>query len=184
MIDVDDGILAVLLEPSDTLAVLAQALQGRVFPSYDELIDAAIAQVELWPKDQRAAFIKGHPRIGESSAVLSSLSAKEQGAVPTAPDVLARLAHLNACYEHVYPGLRYVTFVNGRTRPAIALEIEDVLCIPHSLSPDTPPLHTLSTTEAGSQVWLSELDRAVQDVGRIAKSRAVDIRPTNTASSK
>ena len=46
---------------------------------------------------RKAAFVAGHPRIGEVHN-LSRLSAGEQAAAATPPEVLARLAHLNACY--------------------------------------------------------------------------------------
>jgi 2-oxo-4-hydroxy-4-carboxy--5-ureidoimidazoline (OHCU) decarboxylase len=175
-------VLSVLLEPSplifDTLVPdLVNA--GKRFASYTDLIDAAIAQVATWDLPLRAKFIEGHPRIGETKN-LSALSAKEQGATPTVsptpPEVLARLAHLNACYERRYPGLRYITFVNGRSRAAVALEMEDVLGLPHSLSPDQPPVGEVSPIETGTDAWRSELDRAVLDVGRIAQSRLGSIK--------
>ncbi|KAJ7035628.1 Oxo-4-hydroxy-4-carboxy-5-ureidoimidazoline decarboxylase [Mycena alexandri] len=173
-------VLSILLEPSDILfstlvpGFIASLSSGTRFASYTELIDAAIAQVSSWDLPLRAQFIEGHPRIGETKN-LSALSAKEQGATPTVtptpPEVLARLAHLNACYERRYSGLRYITFVNGRSRAAIALEIEDVLALPHSLSPDQPPVGEITRIEPGALAWRRELDRAVVDVGRIAKGR-------------
>ncbi|KAJ7493405.1 Oxo-4-hydroxy-4-carboxy-5-ureidoimidazoline decarboxylase [Mycena galericulata] len=172
--------LAILLEPSDILfstlapSLVASLASGRRFASYTDLIDAAITQVGSWDLPLRAQFIAGHPRIGETKN-LSALSAKEQGAIPTTaptpPEVLARLAHLNACYEWRYPGLRYITFVNGRTRSAVATEMEDILGLPHSLSPDQPPVEEIVQTDPGSEVWKRELDRAVVDVGHIAKGR-------------
>ncbi|KAJ7089703.1 Oxo-4-hydroxy-4-carboxy-5-ureidoimidazoline decarboxylase [Mycena belliarum] len=174
------SVLSILLEPSDVLySTLAPALaasfaSGERFLSYPHLLDAAIAQVASWDPLLRARFIAGHPRIGETRN-LSALSVKEQGAVssvaPTPPEVLARLAHLNACYERRYPGLRYITFVNGRSRAAIAVEMEDVLQIPHSLSPDQPPIEETVSIQPNTEAWRTELDRAVIDVGRIAKSR-------------
>ncbi|KAF7370875.1 putative allantoinase 1 [Mycena sanguinolenta] len=144
------------------------------FVSYTELLDAALAQVATWSVSTRAKFIAGHPRIGETKN-LSVLSAKEQGATPTVaptpPEVLARLAHLNACYERRYSGLRYITFVNGRSRAEIAREMEDVLGLPHSLSPDQPPVEEITVIKPETDAWTSELDRAVVDVGRIAHSR-------------
>jgi len=101
---------------------------------------------------------------------MSNLSAKEQGAI-TSPEVLGRLAHLNACYEYTYPGLRYITFANGRNRAAIAEEIEDVLGIEHSLQSGEPPLQMFEAVDVGGKKWIDELNRAVQDVGRIAKNR-------------
>lgn len=174
------NILALLLEPSDILfSTLAPGLvqslaAGRRFASYTDLIDAAIAQVGSWDLPLRAQFIAGHPRIGEAKN-LSALSAKEQGAsptvAPTPPEVLARLAHLNICYERRYPGLRFITFVNGRSRAVVAVEMEDVLGLPHSLSPDQPPVEGIAEIEPDSEAWRIELDRAVVDVGRIAKGR-------------
>ncbi|KAF8817482.1 hypothetical protein BYT27DRAFT_7074706 [Phlegmacium glaucopus] len=141
--------------------------------SYTQLIDSALAQIATWDLSAQSQFIAGHPRIGENKN-LSKLSAKEQGSggvIPTSPEVLARLGHLNACYEVQYPGLRYITFVNGRTRLAIAEEMEDMLGILHSLSPDDPPLDAISPVDISSEEWKRELDRAVLDIGRIAKSR-------------
>lgn len=142
-----------------------------VLESYTQLIDSALVQIARWDLSAQSQFISGHPRIGENKN-LSKLSANEQGSgiVPTSPEVLARLAHLNACYEVRYPELRYITFVNGRTRLAIAEEMEDALGIPHSLSPDDP-LDTISPVDISGEEWKRELDRAVFDIGRIAKSR-------------
>ncbi|KAJ6496760.1 OHCU decarboxylase-domain-containing protein [Mycena vulgaris] len=174
------SVLSTLLEPSDVLfstlvpGLVASLAAGEWFTSYTDLIDAAIAQVASWDLPLRGQFIAGHPRIGETKN-LSALSAKEQGATPTVaptpPEVLARLAHLNACYERRYPGLRYITFVNGRSRAAIAVEMEDVLGLPHSLSPDHPSVEEIAQIQPDAEAWRIELDRAVIDVGRIAKSR-------------
>ncbi|KAG7443603.1 uncharacterized protein BT62DRAFT_972148 [Guyanagaster necrorhizus] len=142
--------------------------------SYSQLIDVSLNQIGTWDHKMRAQFISGHPRIGENKN-LSKLSAKEQGATSTTaappPEVLARLAHLNACYEKKYPGLIYITFVNGRTRAAIAEEMEDKLGIVHSLSPDDPIVADIEPIAIGGPGWTSELDRAVVDIGLIAKNR-------------
>jgi len=174
--------LSILFEPSPILySTLAPQLsstfsQQPIITTYSELIDITISTLNTTCGDTlRAQFIAGHPRIGESHN-LSDLSAKEQGAsntatIATPPDVLHRLAHLNACYERTYPGLRYITFVNGRSRAAIAEEIEDVLGIAHSLEGGEPPLESFEAVDVGGNRWKDELDRATQDVGRIAKSR-------------
>ena len=142
---------------------------------YVELIDVALQTISLWDQTLKAQFIAGHPRIGEQKN-LSHLSAKEQAAVATPPEVLARLAHLNACYEHRYSGLRYITFVNGRTRAVIMEEMEDVLGLERSLSADQPEVEGVGKVEVGGDEWRKELERAVQDVGRIAKSRLKALR--------
>lgn len=176
--------LSILFEPSTILfSVLVPQLAssiGRESPiqSYTELIDISITTINTWDDALRAQFVGGHPRIGESHN-LSKLSAKEQGASPTTstaatpPEVIHRLIHLNACYEHKYPGLRYITFVNGRSRAAIAEEMEDALGISHSLKPEEPKLDSFKTVEVGGKEWRAEVGRATQDVGKIAKSRLI-----------
>ncbi|KAF8631842.1 hypothetical protein AX15_002118 [Amanita polypyramis BW_CC] len=153
---------------------LAVTLQrGAKISSYPELIELALAQIGAWDTESQALFISGHPRIGENRN-LSELSANEQGAQrvdPTPPEVLERLAHLNLCYETVYPGLRYITFVNGRSRATILEEMESVLGLDHSLSSILPALSDLKPVHVGSEAWRSELTRAIYDVGRIAQSR-------------
>ncbi|KAJ3745354.1 Oxo-4-hydroxy-4-carboxy-5-ureidoimidazoline decarboxylase [Lentinula detonsa] len=178
--------LASLLEPS---SVLLQTLVPQLYAklqnssslvkSYTQLIDLAIEQVRTWDQNLQAQFISGHPRIGETKN-LSRFSAKEQGAnhrhptaTPTPPDILARLAHLNAYYERRYPKLVYIVFVNGRSREEIVLVLEDHLGLEHSLSMDEPPLDAAVPVEIESQKWLDELERAVEAVGLIAKSRLV-----------
>ncbi|KAH9479516.1 putative allantoinase 1 [Psilocybe cubensis] len=141
--------------------------------SYTDLINDALEEIEKWDVTAQSEFISGHPRIGESKN-LSTLSASEQGAQglkPTPPEVLARLQHLNACYERKYPGLRYITFVNGRNRAAIAEEMESMLGISHSLSDVDPEVESISPIDVEGDEWRKELSRAVYDVGQIAKSR-------------
>ncbi|KAI0741423.1 OHCU decarboxylase-domain-containing protein [Daedaleopsis nitida] len=168
--------LAVLFEPSPILyTTLVPALAARIQAgppptSYYALIDAALAEIASWPHDRQAEFIAGHPRIGEVNG-LSKLSAQEQAAKATPPEVLARLAHLNACYERQYPGLVYITYVNGRSRADIKDEMEDKLGFEHSVSADEPAVETVGSVDVGGQEWKSELERAVHDVGKIAKSR-------------
>ncbi|KAF5316007.1 hypothetical protein D9619_006335 [Psilocybe cf. subviscida] len=162
-------VLVNVLEPQ-----VSAALKSSTGPlaSYAHLVEIALAELAKWNDEAQAQFIAGHPHIGESKN-LSALSSKEQGAAlptPTPPEVLARLEYLNACYEKKYPGLRYITFVNGRSRAVIAAEMEGVL----GLAPDdTPAPESISSegTEFGSRWWKAELRRAVHDIGMIAKSR-------------
>ncbi|KAF8202222.1 Oxo-4-hydroxy-4-carboxy-5-ureidoimidazoline decarboxylase [Pholiota molesta] len=162
-------VLINVLEPQIGVALKSSAQ----LESYAELVDIALSEIAKWDIQAKAEFISGHPRIGESKN-LSTLSANEQGAQavkPTPPEVLARLAHLNACYEIKYPGLRYITFVNGRSRAIIAEEMEDKLNLAHSLAIDEPALESILPIEFASEDWRIELDRAICDIGRIAKSR-------------
>jgi 2-oxo-4-hydroxy-4-carboxy--5-ureidoimidazoline (OHCU) decarboxylase len=145
--------------------------------SYHDLIQAALDTITDWDDDLKSQFIAGHPRIGETKN-LSNLSAREQGAsgidtaasaiTTTPPDVLARLERLNALYERRYPGLRYITFVNGRSRAAIAEEMEVFLGIKHS---EEPSYTDLAPEVVGGAAWKAELGRAIFDIGRIANSR-------------
>ena len=168
-------ILITKLQPQLKDILSSNSSSSHPLESYTQLIDYAIAQIMNWDSTSQSQFISGHPRIGENKN-LSKLSAKEQGSnsggvIQTSPEVLDRLNHLNACYEIRYPGLRYITFVNGRTRREIAEEMEDMLSLPHSLSPDYPPFDTINPVDIASEEWKKELDRAVVDIGLIAKSR-------------
>ncbi|TRM65290.1 OHCU decarboxylase-domain-containing protein [Schizophyllum amplum] len=157
--------LSTLLEPSSILTdrLVPELTQSDLkLSSYAELIDAALDRVSHWSHEQQAQFIAGHPRIGETKA-LSHLSAKEQAERATPPEVLARLAHLNACYERKYEGLRYITFVNGRSRAEIAIEMEEALGLEHSFSTDQPPLDTIEPVEVEGDAWKGEVTRAVGD---------------------
>ena len=168
--------LALLFEPSPIIystlvpAVVAHIQSAPPILSYPALINVTVAAVLAWPTTQQASFIAGHPRIGEVSG-LSALSAREQAARAMPPAVLARLAHLNACYERMYPGLVYITFVNGRSRAEIKDEMEDKLGLEHSESADKPPIDSLDSVEVDGEAWKAELERAVTDIGKIAKNR-------------
>jgi len=164
---------ATLFEPSPALLEflvpsVVSTIEASQIPhrSYNALIDTAICELEGWPHGQKASFLGGHPRIGEIKG-LSALSASEQAAHATPPEVLARLLDLNEEYERKYPGLRYITFVNGRSRKVIMLEIEEKLGIDGSWVKG----ESKEVYELGSEEWASEARRALQDVGHIAKNR-------------
>lgn len=167
--------LAILFEPSDVLyAYLVPSVKNRLqndkIASHGELLSIASQIMSAWSEDLKAEFIAGHPRIGEVKG-LSALSAQEQAAKATPPEVLRRLAHLNACYERRYPGLIYITFVNGRSRAQVMEEMEDVLGFTRSLSGEEPSIESVGVVERDSEEWKRELERAVGDVVRIAESR-------------
>ncbi|KAI0512816.1 Oxo-4-hydroxy-4-carboxy-5-ureidoimidazoline decarboxylase [Xylaria bambusicola] len=65
-------------------------------------------------------ILGSHPRLGEKK-VDSAQSRAEQAQLNTggAADEAERLAALNAEYEEKFPGLRYVVFVNGRSRDVV-----------------------------------------------------------------
>ena len=176
----DDGaplatVLSVLFEPSPILLTelvpqVKAHLASAEITTYCGLVDASLEVLSGWDDGKKAQFIAGHPRIGEVK-FLSKLSAREQAAVATPPQVLARLEHLNACYERCYPGLRYITFVNGRSRATIKDEMEDKLGLARSLSSKEPAVSSLKVISKEDKRWKKELERAVGDVGKIAESR-------------
>jgi 2-oxo-4-hydroxy-4-carboxy--5-ureidoimidazoline (OHCU) decarboxylase len=172
--------LSLLFEPSPILfstlvpqlvPLLRPDLHTTILSSYREVIHTALDIVSSWDDDRKAEFIAGHPRIGETKASMSKLSIVEQGGTTlrtTAPEVLARLAYLNALYERQYPGLRYITFVNGRNREAIAEEMEALLGIEKSQlgnGSSTTYVEPEKVERVGGDVWKAELDRAISDVG-------------------
>jgi 2-oxo-4-hydroxy-4-carboxy--5-ureidoimidazoline (OHCU) decarboxylase len=175
-----DSILSLFFESSEILTstivpAVNNALSSHPVTSYTQLIDLTLSAVRSLPSDQRAKFIGGHPRIGEVKN-LSAFSAAEQTRLATPPAVLERLAYLNAVYERRYPGLVYITFVNGRSRTEIAQEMEQHLGISsvegnashQTLEAINSEAHPV---EVEGIEWLSELDRAVEDIARIAFSR-------------
>jgi 2-oxo-4-hydroxy-4-carboxy--5-ureidoimidazoline (OHCU) decarboxylase len=175
--------LALLYEHSSVLQLylvpqLAHQLTLKPADSYDHLLRLSQSTIAAWPDDLKAQFIAGHPRIGETKK-LSDLSNKEQNSSQTDPAVLARLAHLNLCYEAAYPGLRYITFVNGRPREAILGEMETKLAVQPSLSSTDPFVASIVPLSRDDQTWKDELDRAVVDVGRIAQSRLISLQGTS-----
>ncbi|KAK2605744.1 hypothetical protein N8I77_008559 [Diaporthe amygdali] len=123
------AILDLLFEPSDDLHTLAlPTLRAITFASYPELIDTIRDQLHVIAQsvhsDSNArkplhSILGSHPRLGEKK-VHSAQSAAEQAQLQTGPEGEAeRLAALNSEYEAKFPGLRYVVFVNGRSRDTI-----------------------------------------------------------------
>ena len=102
---------------------------------------------------------------------MSALSAAEQASKQTPPEVLERLAKLNGLYEVKYEGLRYITFVNGRSRKEIMVEMEEKLGVPSGQ--DVPSVEGKGMERVGmdSDEWEVEVKRAVEDVGKIARAR-------------
>ncbi|PLW11142.1 hypothetical protein PCANC_12955 [Puccinia coronata f. sp. avenae] len=166
-------VLALLFEVSDSIEnklipILREKIREGCLKSYSELIDRCEDIVEnQFGYDDQVNFLGSHPRIGEVKG-LSKLSSNEQGN-QTDPRILARLEELNMMYEKVYTGLRYVTFVNGRSRGEIVEEMEALL-----FKQDA----TL-TTEFHQQdhQWKAELKRGIADVFKIAHSRLSSITP-------
>ncbi|KAJ4392307.1 hypothetical protein N0V93_005932 [Gnomoniopsis smithogilvyi] len=123
------SVLDLLFEPSEDLHTLAiPTLRSITFATYPELIDTlrdqllAIAQSVQSDSSARKpllAILGSHPRLG-AKKVESAQSAAEQAQLQSGAESEAeKLAALNREYEEKFPGLRYVVFVNGRSRDVI-----------------------------------------------------------------
>ncbi|GAA6058716.1 hypothetical protein JCM10212_003404 [Sporobolomyces blumeae] len=179
-----------LLEPSPPIpTLLAPQLYdhiSRLAPNerpttYRDLVHLAQELVSKWDVLDQQEFVASHPRIGEVQG-LSQQSESEQGTTsgqaPTSGHVLRRLTMLNAFYEETFPGLRFVTFVNGRSRAEIVPEFESVLSL--SLDPPSPSSREPRFTDLRKQVkiqpvgsgpWRAELDRNLRAMWDIARNR-------------
>ncbi|KAJ5587384.1 uncharacterized protein N7459_003149 [Penicillium hispanicum] len=128
-------VLDTLFEPSPELhTLMLPVLANQTFHSYGALIDAvggrmsALSAVNS-PTDRNVLFgiLGSHPRLGRAPANpehLSELSKKEQEQLNTGAEEQAEtLRALNAEYEARFPGLRFVSFVNGRSRDVIMVEM-------------------------------------------------------------
>ncbi|KAK0551643.1 hypothetical protein OC861_000120 [Tilletia horrida] len=155
--------------------------------SYEGLLDVARFIIEDepgWSTEQRARFVSGHPRIGaplQPNADISDTSRAEQlKGGQTSPETLARLNRLNKLYEIKFPSLRFVTFVNGRSRAAVADELSSILG-PNleddqkidADKPETFPKDQVRPIE--SEEWQDELTRAEDALWKIAADRAAKL---------
>ena len=175
------SVVSTLFERSPVLdehLIPTLAAASTTFTSYTDLIDRSASIIRSWPPHLRSAFISGHPRIGEQNPEhLSALSAEEQARRFAEPWVIERLAWLNELYEGRYEGLRYVTFVNGRTRREVMEEMEGALGVPEKAKGPECQTRRLEeeverkAVDVGGEVWSKELERAVGDVILIAKDR-------------
>jgi 2-oxo-4-hydroxy-4-carboxy--5-ureidoimidazoline (OHCU) decarboxylase len=108
-----------------TTEQLAELFEGRTHfvellaPLDDPLGRAREVALGLSDADKKE-LLDAHPPIGGKAS--SARSAREQG-TDDDPDVLARLAELNAAYEQRF-GFRFVVFVNGRPRREIVPVLE------------------------------------------------------------
>ncbi|KAI5367802.1 Putative oxo-4-hydroxy-4-carboxy-5-ureidoimidazoline decarboxylase [Septoria linicola] len=120
------NILDLLFEPSTQLHTLSvPLLHENSFANYADLISAVgvqlMALAESVSKSDTAwleSILGAHPRLG-AKKVDSTQSQSEQAHLQGNPDEGERLRALNEEYERQYPGLRYVVFVNGRSRSAV-----------------------------------------------------------------
>lgn len=133
-------ILDLLFEPSTALHTLSLPLTSpsgteEFYKTYNDLIIAIGIQLSALAESTSTsdtawleAILASHPRLGEKK-VESQLSRMEQAAmVKASGDARSEeeveeerrvLGELNSMYEEKFPGLRYVVFVDGRSRKVI-----------------------------------------------------------------
>lgn len=131
-----------LFEPCQTLTdfIIDRILTSNsLFSSYKQLIEAVRVELLLFldsaaktsPIDPRISkIIAAHPRLGGSSKAptehLSDHSSKEQKSLAASSQEEAqKLVYLNDLYESTFPGLRYVVFVNGRSREVVMTNMKE-----------------------------------------------------------
>ncbi|CCX30912.1 Oxo-4-hydroxy-4-carboxy-5-ureidoimidazoline decarboxylase [Pyronema domesticum] len=121
-------ILDSLFEPSPALHTLVACHLPRSFDSYDSFADFVASllfdltsEVSEGKQQQLLEILSAHPRLGaKKTEVLSEHSAKEQASLQAASEEeVRRLGELNKEYEEKFPGLRYVVFVNGKSREVV-----------------------------------------------------------------
>lgn len=130
--------LDLLFEPTCYLHDLVLPFLSSPFPSYPALIATirdrlhALVRDAHHPHDdpERKHALHGilgsHPRLGEPrEGVLSEQSKREQRNLKAGGDEAEgrELARLNKEYEEVFPGLRYVVFVDGRGRGEVMADM-------------------------------------------------------------
>ncbi|PYH42378.1 2-oxo-4-hydroxy-4-carboxy-5-ureidoimidazoline decarboxylase [Aspergillus saccharolyticus JOP 1030-1] len=163
--DLQFHVLDTLFEPSPELhTLMAPVLAHQTFDSYARLIDAVggrMSALSAANSSQDRAILHGilgsHPRLGRPKTdspveLLSEHSKQEQAQLNTGAEEQAeKLQRLNAEYEERFPGLRFVTFVNGRGRDVIMEEMQQRI-------------------ERGNQE--REVEEIIQAMCAIAKDRA------------
>ncbi|RAL06180.1 2-oxo-4-hydroxy-4-carboxy-5-ureidoimidazoline decarboxylase [Aspergillus ibericus CBS 121593] len=129
-------VLDTLFESSPEIhTLMAPVLANQTFSSYSSLIDAVGGRMSALSaansskdKEVLVGILGSHPRLGQPKGAptehLSELSKKEQANLNSGAEEQAeKLKALNAEYEQKFPGLRFVTFVNGRNRDVIMEEM-------------------------------------------------------------
>lgn len=90
-----EQVLSNLLEPSPTLRTLASSLTDQFKStrpsSYAQLLDQAQTIVNEWDWETKAAFVRSHPRIGETKGLSASSAAEQQNNQNVPGDILKRL---------------------------------------------------------------------------------------------
>ena len=124
------AVLDLLFEPSQQLHTLSIPILHNKFSSYDELIQAVDKQLTQLAQSASTSdtqwlldILGSHPRLG-AKKVESAQSQSEQAQLQGSSEEAEQLRFLNEEYEKAFPGLRYVVFVAGRSRPVIMKDMK------------------------------------------------------------
>ncbi|KAM0700338.1 hypothetical protein Q7P35_012059 [Cladosporium inversicolor] len=116
------AILSLLFEPSPSLHTTLSPLLTTPHPTYPSLITTIkshLLSLRTTDPSLLLSILASHPRLG-AKKVESAQSAAEQAKLQEGAEEEGRvLEELNAEYERVFPGLRFVVWVNGRGRGEI-----------------------------------------------------------------
>lgn len=126
-------IIDALFEPNDTLHAIIQGAEGlegflklTEYNSYEELIDAVKMHIEAVTHGRPGEgnevldkILAAHPRLGAKKVESAQSQAEQEQLNKGGEGEAKKLAALNGEYEKRFPGLRYVVFVNGRSREEI-----------------------------------------------------------------
>jgi len=118
-------VLSLLFEPSPALhSLILPLIRSRSIPTYSDLAMAARDALSSLPSDSSVLLdiLSAHPRLG-AKKVESEQSQAEQKSLGNEHE-RAELQRLNEEYEKTFPGLRYVVFVNGRSREVVMKDMK------------------------------------------------------------
>ena len=169
------SILDLLFEPSTQLHTLSvPLLHDQTFSSYDDLISAVGVQLTGLSESASTSdtawlheILGSHPRLGAKN-VDSAQSQAEQAQLQGSGEEAEQLRLLNEEYEKKFPGLRYVVYVNGRSRPVIMddmrqriansdMKAEQAAAIRVCITPCSPFKHRLTYSRRCARSLLTEL---------------------------
>jgi 2-oxo-4-hydroxy-4-carboxy--5-ureidoimidazoline (OHCU) decarboxylase len=118
-------VLSLLFEPSPALhSLILPLIRSRSLPTYSDLAHATREALSSLSMDSTVLLdiLSAHPRLG-AKKVDSEQSQAEQKSLGNENE-LAELQRLNEEYEKKFPGLRYVVFVNGRSREEVMKDMK------------------------------------------------------------
>lgn len=126
------AILDSLFEPSPSLHLLCEPiLRDNVYSNYAQLVNAIQQELVKLAKSKSESdrqsltdILSSHPRLGEKKIESAQSQAEQAQLSTTEPAETERLSQMNALYEETFPGLKYVVFVNGRSRSLILQDMQ------------------------------------------------------------